>query len=210
MVKIIAESSPTSPTVISRDRYKYRYGYGYKDNDSQRAVGETTVYRRPVVKKKDMILDIDKTKNDNEGAMNYCIHIIANKFNILDTICDKIDTIVSKRPQIAEHCNNDLRDEVHETREINQKSSLHEKEKEKEKEKERERREMINKKLGKIVYHSRFGEKFVAEHSTQLHIYSDKYDKKIMTHKVVWNDRIFQTKKEWFSEMEKLVWEGNK
>ena len=210
MVKIIADISPNSPTAYSSDRYRYRYGHG---NKSSCRGSEETVYRRPVIKKKDPMPEIDKVRNnakihedDEGGCVDYCIHIIANKFNMLDTICDKIESIMSKRPQIVEICKHDLRDEecekreTRETREINQKSTNMEKEKEKEKEK----REGIHKKLGKIVYHSRSGEIFVAEHSTQLHVYSDKHQNQITTQKVVWNDRIFQTKQDWFSEMAKL------
>ena len=212
MVKIIADSSPNSPTASSGDRYKYRYGY--RSNGSRHEEGETNVYRRPVTKKKDPMPEINKARNDaknqdDEGACVNCIHNIANKFNLVDTICDKIESIMSKRPQIVEIYNNDLRDEARETREIRRNSMKKEKEneaeeKEKEKEKEEKKMEGIHKTLGKIVYQSKSGEIFVAEHSTQLHIYIDKHDKKITTHKVVWNDRIFQTKQDWFSEMAKL------
>lgn len=211
MVKIIADSSPNSPTASSRDRYKYRYGY--KSNGSRHEEGETNVYRRPVTKKKDPMPESDKGRNDAKnqddegGYVNYCINIISDKFNLLDTICDKIDSIMAKRPQFIKNYNNDLQGEV---REVHRNSMKKEKEKECEKkneaeeEKEKKKMEGIHKKLGKIVYHSRSGEIFVAEHSTQLHIYSDKHQNHITTQKVIWNGRIFQTKQDWFSEMAKL------
>jgi hypothetical protein len=65
---------------------------------------------------------------------------------------------------------------------------------------------MINKKLGQIIYHSPSGEKFTAAHSIHLHSESH-YDKKTRqmitntTQKIVWNDKIYNSKEIWFREM---------
>ena len=218
MVKIIAESLLNSPTASSCDRYKYRYGY--RSNSSRQEEGEMNVYRRPVTKKKNTTTtEVDNTRNDvknengDEGCMNYCIHILSTKINILDNICGNIDALISKRPKLITRRKSDIQDEDHETREMHQNSMKKEKEKEKEEEeeenkeedeRERQKKEMIHNKLGRIVYHSRSGEIFVAEHSTETHIYNDKNYKQITTQKVVWNNRKFQTKQDWFSEMAKI------
>jgi hypothetical protein len=90
--------------------------------------------------------------------------------------------------------------------EINQNS---EKEKQREKEKEKEKLPEINRKLGKIIYRSRTGDIFEAHHSihTTVLIVVDKKTKqstKTDTQKIVWNDRIFETKQDWFHEMAKI------
>ena len=212
MSKIIADISSNSPTASSRDRYKYRYGY--TRNGSQHDEREMNVYRRPVTKKKDANPEIDKVRNnvknqdDEGGCVNYSINIISNKFNVLNTICDKIDSIIAKRPTFINYYTNDLQGEEHEEREIYRNSMKKEIEKEKncdeEKKEEKINMKAIHKTLGKIIYHSRSGEIFVAEHSTQLHVYSDKHHNQFTTQKVIWNDRIFQTKQDWFSEMAKM------
>ena len=65
---------------------------------------------------------------------------------------------------------------------------------------------MINKKLGQIIYHSPSGEKFTAAHSIHLHSEShfDKKTKQMITNttqKIVWNDKIYNSKEIWFREM---------
>jgi uncharacterized FlaG/YvyC family protein len=88
-------------------------------------------------------------------------------------------------------------------------NSEKEKEKEREKEREKEKEKSINRKLGKINYHSRAGKLFVADHSVQITIVL-VYDKKTgtsartQTEKVIWEDKVFETKQAWFSEMAKL------
>ena len=72
-------------------------------------------------------------------------------------------------------------------------------------EKERE----INYKLGEIIYATPNGKLFRAHHSTCMTVSSicDKKTKKMVetyTEKVVWNDRLFESKQDWFSEMRRL------
>ena len=112
--------------------------------------------------------------------------------------------------------------EKQQVREINENS---EKEKEKEKqeqarkqeqeerrmkeEKEKEKEKGINYKLGEIIYKTRTGGVFRARHSVHMTVRS-VYDKKTRemietyTEKIIWNDRIFETKQDWFSEMNKM------
>ena len=152
---------------------------------------------------------------NRNGCVNYYIDIIKEKFNNVNNICDAIDNIIMMRPKIRE---------MHEGCEINKKSlnsemkmKIEEEEREREKEereREKEEREkeekrkllMINKKLGQIIYHSLSGEKFTAAHSIYLHSEShfDKKTKQMITNttqKIVWNDKIYNSKEIWFREM---------
>lgn len=80
---------------------------------------------------------------------------------------------------------------------------------EKEKEKEdlkKEEVQVINPKLGKIIYRSRSGELFFAQHSVHLtttFVFDKTRGESIQsqTQKVVWNDKVFETKQDWFREM---------
>jgi flagellar biosynthesis GTPase FlhF len=72
-------------------------------------------------------------------------------------------------------------------------------------EKERE----INYKLGEIIYATPNGKLFRAHHSTCMTVRSiyDKKTKKMVetyTEKVIWNDIVFESKQDWFSEMRRL------
>ena len=159
---------------------------------------------------------------NGNGRINYYIDIIKEKINNVDNTCDAINKIIMMRPKIRE---------MHEGCEINKKSlnsemkmKIEEEEREREKEerekekeereKEKEEREkeekrkllMINKKLGQIIYHSLSGEKFTAAHSIYLHSKShfDKKTKQMITNttqKIVWNDKIYNSKEIWFREM---------
>lgn len=100
--------------------------------------------------------------------------------------------------------------DVHQKLETQQMREIYEKsEKEKEKEREKEREKNINRNLGKINYHSRTGEIFTAQHSNQMTVVLI-FDKKTghstrtQTEKVIWKDKVFETKQAWFSEMAKL------
>jgi uncharacterized FlaG/YvyC family protein len=92
-------------------------------------------------------------------------------------------------------------------REIKEKSEKEkEKEEENEKEKEKEKEKGIYHKLGKIIYRSRTGELFEARHSihmTVVFVFDKKTGTSTQTHtqKVVWKDKVFETKQDWFSEM---------
>jgi hypothetical protein len=162
----------------------------------------------------------DVIKNGT-GCINYYIDIIKEKINNVNNICVAIDAMIMMRPKMCE---------MHESCEINKKSmdsemkmKIEEEEREKEErekeerekeEREREEREkeekrkllMINKKLGQIIYHSPSGEKFTAAHSIHMHSEShfDKKTKQMITNttqKIVWNDKIYNSKEIWFREM---------
>jgi hypothetical protein len=228
MVRIIADTSCQSPTASSCDRYKYRYGCNYHSRNTSKNEREETVYKRPVSasamkgkavskKEKDLIVrdggeggeggEGGKVIENVDGCMKYYIDIIADKFIKANNICDTIDTIIAMRPQImwaTKKCDDDNNHEM----KIKEDQEKQEREKEKEREWEEEKRKMmmINKKLGQIIYHSTSGEKFTAFHSIHSHSYS-YFDKKtrqmttITTQKIVWNDKIYNSKEIWFREM---------
>jgi hypothetical protein len=189
MVRIIAELSVHTPTASSGDRYKYRYGYGGGGCGNRQQI----IYRRPAPaleekmsqkkSEKQPLLVIVETEDDACDAINidYC------GSNFINSQIDKINTMVDI------HRNMHEMHEMQQMREINEKS-------EKEKEKE------INHKLGKIIYRSRTGELFEARHSIHMTVVI-VFDKKTgrstqtQTQKVVWEDKVFETKQDWFSEM---------
>lgn len=196
MVRIIAELSVHTPTASSGDRYKYRYGYGGGGCDNRQQI----IYRRPAPalgekmsqkkSEKEPLLVMVETHDDDERDtinLDYC------GSNFINSQIDKInETNLRINTMVAEHRNTR---EMQQMREINEKS-----EKEKEKEKE------INHKLGKIIYRSRTGELFEARHSihmTVVIVFDKKTGRSTQTHtqKVVWEDKVFETKQEWFSEM---------
>ena len=196
MVRIIAEMSVHTPTASSSDRYKYRYGCGGGGCDNRQQV----IYRRPAPalgekmsqkkSEKQPLLVIGETDYDDTCDtinLDYC------GSNYINSQIDKINTTV------AAHHNICGMHEMQQMREINEKS-------EKEKEKEKEKQKGINHKLGKIIYRSRTGELFKAHHSihmTVVFIFDKKIGRSTQTHtqKVVWEDKVFETKQDWFSEM---------
>jgi hypothetical protein len=115
--------------------------------------------------------------------------------------------------------------ETQQMREINQKSEKQKQEEIRRKEQEESERKRqqeeqrkreqdekereINYKLGEIIYATPNGKLFRAHHSTCMTVRSiyDKKTKKMVetyTEKVVWNDRLFESKQDWFSEMRRL------
>ena len=202
MVRIITEVSVNSPTASSSDRYKYRYGCA-KGITSQK-----TIYRRPAPPSEEKISQKHSEKqpllvNDYEGdadAVDYNINININNpsAKIINNCFIEVDETVNRINTIVDAHRNTI--ETQQMREINRKS-----EKEKEKEKMRE----INYKLGKIIYRSRTGDVYEAYHSIHVTVIV-VFDKKTrestptQTQKVVWNERIFETKQDWFSEMAKI------
>lgn len=164
--------------------------------------------------------DIIENRN---GCINYYIDIIKEKFNKANNICDAIDKIIMMRPKIREmhegceinkkSLNSEMKMKIEEEeREREEQEKEREKEeREREDREEREKEEkrkllMINKKLGQIIYHSPSGEKFTAAHSIYLHSEShfDKKTKQMITNttqKIVWNDKIYNSKEIWFREM---------
>ena len=191
MVRIIAELSVHTPTASSGDRYKYRYGYGGGGCDNRQQI----IYRRPAPalgekmsqkksEKQPLLVMVETHDDDERDTINldYC----DSKF--INSEIDKINTMV------------DINRNLHEMQQMREIIEKSEKEKEKEKEKE------INHKLGKIIYRSRTGELFEARHSIHMTVVI-VFDKKTgrstqtQTQKVVWEDKVFETKQDWFSEM---------
>ena len=191
MVRIIAELSVHTPTASSGDRYKYRYGYGGGGCDNRQQI----IYRRPAPalgekmsqkkSEKQPLLVIGETDyDDTRDTINidYC------GSNFINSQIDKINTTV------AAHHNIHVMQQM---REINEKS---------EKEKEKQKEKGINHKLGKIIYRSRTGDIYEAQHSIHMTVVFT-FDKKTgrstqtQTQKVVWKDKVFETKQDWFSEM---------
>ena len=115
---------------------------------------------------------------------------ISNKVNEIENTINETNKMILINRQLREK---------HEKREID----------EKEKEKEKEKQPEINRKLGKIIYRSRTGDLFEAHHSVHMTVVF-VFDKKTgdstqtTTQKVVWNDKVFETKQYWFSEMAKV------
>jgi len=198
MVRVIAEISINSPTASSCDRYKYRYGCGQGScNNNQR-----TIYKRPAPptegkmsqkqsEKQPLLVNDDDADDNIIDANNIGVAIIDDRFNKIDEAVDRINTIVGERRNMVE---------MQQMREINRNS---------EKEKEKEKLKEINYKLGKIIYRSRTGDLFEAYHSIHLteFVVVDKKNGQCVknkTQKIFWNDRIFETKQDWFSEMANL------
>jgi hypothetical protein len=209
MVRIITEVSVNSPTASSNDRYKYRYGYGKGAHNIN--TGQRVIYRRPSPpideklsqkqsEKQPLLVNDYEHEHDGDGD-DYIIHNDNRSTNTINNCFIKVDETVNRINTIVDAHHNTL--ETQQMREINRKS-----EKEKEKEKMKEMKE-INYKLGRIIYRSRTGDFFEAYHSIHVTVIV-VFDKKTrestttQTQKVVWNDRIFETKQDWFSEMAKL------
>jgi hypothetical protein len=199
MVRVIAELSVNTPTACSGDRYKYRFGY------SGGGAMEQVIYKRPAPAPKSSmsqkkienqpLLDIyDSVDNVLNICSLYCVN------NISKRIDDINDTISQTNLLIM---NNRLLREKHEKREIDQKA------KENEERLKKEKKTEINHKLGKIIYRSRTGDLFEAQHSIQMTTVF-VFDKKTgqstqtRTQKVVWEDKVFETKQDWFSEMTRV------
>ena len=113
--------------------------------------------------------------------------IIDVRFNKIDEAVDRINTVGGERRNMVE---------MQQMREINRNS-------------EKEKLKEINHKLGKLIYRSRTGDLFEAYHSihmTEFVVVDKKNGQRVKnkTQKIFWNDRIFETKQDWFSEMAKL------
>ena len=154
---------------------RYKYRYGYKCSGHESAV---VTYRRP--------LNLSIPKEDT------IIGFISDKINKMNEVVDTVSAMIAARPGR----------EKHETRD-NRENSIHSNIK-KENDEKIKKMESIHHKLGKIVYHSKSGKIFTAQHSTELYSFFDKNLKYVTTQKVVWNDKIYNSKEIWFSEMAKL------
>ena len=194
MVRVVAEISINSPTASSCDRYKYRYGCGQGScNNNQR-----TIYRRPAPptgekmsqkqsEKQPLLVNGDDADDNIIDTIDIGAAIINVRFNKIDEAVDRINTVVGERRNMVE---------MQQMREINRNS-------------EKEKLKEINHKLGKLIYRSRTGDLFEAYHSihmTEFIVVDKKNGQRVKnkTQKIFWNDRIFETKQDWFSEMAKL------
>lgn len=208
MVRIIADLSVHTPTASSGDRYKYRFGYGGGGCDNRQQI----IYRRPAPalgekmsqkkSEKQPLIVTDETEDDNTCDT---INLDYGDSNFINSQIDKInETTLRINTMVAAHRN------VHEMQQMHEINEKSEKEKEKEKEEElkkaKEKEKGIYHKLGKIIYRSRTGELFEARHSihmTVVFVFDKKTGTSTRTHtqKVVWEDKVFETKQDWFSEM---------
>ena len=194
MVRVVAEISINSPTASSCDRYKYRYGCGQGScNNNQR-----TIYRRPAPptgekmsqkqsEKQPLLVNGDDADDNIIDTIDIGAAIINVRFNKIDEAVDRINTVVGERRNMVE---------MQQMREINRNS-------------EKEKLKEINHKLGKLIYRSRTGDLFEAYHSihmTEFIVVDKKNGQRVKnkTQKIFWNDRIFETKQDWFSEMANL------
>ena len=207
MVRITAELSVNTPTAYSNDRYKYRFGYTGGASHGQ------VIYKRPASSPSPMS-NMSQKKTETQSSHGYDdkwmeVYSMFCMSNISSRINDINDTIIQTNLLVAN--NRQLREE-HEKREKREKREIDEKcEKERQKEEElkKAKEQEINHKLGKIIYRSRTGDLFEAQHSVQMTVVV-VFDKKTgtstqnSTQKVVWKDKVFETKQDWFSEMARL------
>ena len=202
MVRIIAELSVNTPTACSNDRYKYRFGYcgggGAMDQ---------VIYKRPASspapapmsnisqKKTETQPSLDSDDNWMNVCSMFCMNNISSKINDINDTISQTNLFIANSRRLREE---------HEKREIDEK----EKEKENEERLKKEKKLEINHKLGKIIYRSRAGHVYEAQHSihmTTVFVFDKKTGQSTQTRtqKVVWEDKVFETKQDWFSEMAK-------
>ena len=212
MVRVIAELSVNTPTACSSDRYKYRFGY----SEGGGATGQIT-YKRPAPAPKssmsqkktehqplldtwdnvDNVDNVDIVDSGTNICSLYCMNNnISNKVNEIEETINETNKMILMNRQLREKHEKHEKHEKREKREIDEKC-------------EKEKQPEINRKLGKIIYRSRTGDLFEAHHSVQITIVF-VFDKKTgessqtRTQKIVWNDKVFETKQDWFSEMARV------
>lgn len=201
MVRIIAELSVHTPTAYSNDRYKYRFGYTGGASHGQ------VIYKRPASSPSPMS-NMSQKKTETQSSHGYddkwmevysmfCMSNISSRINDINDTISQTNLLVANNRQLREE------HEKREKREIDEKC---EKERQKEEELKKAKEKEINHKLGKIIYRSRTGELFEARHSihtTVVIVFDKKTGRSTRTHtqKVVWEDKVFETKQDWFSEM---------
>ena len=220
MVRVIAELSANTPASSSMDRYRFRYGYGSGDCGA-------FIYKRPApipeekVPEKQVetipLLVLSGGDDDDVGERGRergreIINSNLAKINETNTRVSMMVEIRRNMHKLQE------KQETQQMREINEKSEKKKREREQreqeerrkqEQEKEERRKKQINSKLGKIIYKTRNGGVFEAHHSIHMTVKS-VYDRKMgdtvqtYTEKIIWNDQVFETKQDWFSEMNKL------
>ena len=211
MVRITAELSVNTPTAYSNDRYKYRFGYTGGASHGQ------VIYKRPASSPSPSpspMSNMSQKKTETQSSHGYDdkwmeVYSMFCMSNISSRINDINDTIIQTNLLVAN--NRQLREEhdKHEKREKREIDEKCEKERQKEEELKKAKEKEINHKLGKIIYRSRTGDLFEAQHSVQMTVVV-VFDKKTgtstqnSTQKVVWKDKVFETKQDWFSEMARL------
>jgi uncharacterized FlaG/YvyC family protein len=209
MVRIIAELSVNTPTACSSDRYKYRFGY------SGGGAMDQVIYKRPIPapspapmsnisqKKTETTSSLDSVDNRMNVCSMFCMSNISSKINDINDTISQTNLLMANSHRLREE------HEKREKREIDEKlEKKKEKEKEKELKKAKENEKEINHKLGKIIYRSRTGDVYEAHHSihmTTVFVFDKKTGKstQTITQKIVWEDKVFETKQDWFSEMAK-------
>ena len=225
MVRVIAELSTSS------EQYNYNRMYDGSVG-SANSVATSFAYTRPApapcekmsqkrVEKIPLLVTNGCGDNDEDEGGDGGVYINNNLAKINETN-RRISVMVEMRRNIHKM------QETQQMREINQKSEkleenrkLEEKRKQEEKRKREEERKQeeerkkyekereINYKLGEIIYATPNGKLFCAHHSTCMTVRSiyDKKTKKMVetyTEKVIWNERVFDSKQDWFSEMRRL------
>ena len=188
MVRVIAELSTVSPVSSSSDRYMYRHGCDavdgeYKD-EHERVRGAETIKKH---------LD--------------AIHERNKRITMMVEIRRNMQKIHEK--QRVREINEKSQKEKQEREKREQEQQEEERRRREEREQEERKKREINTKLGKIIYKTRSGDVFEAHHSVHM-TFSSSYDKKTRqtvqtyTEKIIWNDRVFESKQEWFSAMNRL------
>jgi len=207
MVRVIAELSTISPVSSSSDRYKYRHGCG--------CGGDAFTYRRPAFAGGGGGGGGDDGEN---GDGEHGREVINKHLAEINERNSRITMMVEIRRNMQKiHEKQQVRDINEKSQKEKQEREQREREKEQEEEERRreerekeERKKMeINAKLGKIIYKTRSGGVFEAHHSIHMTVNSN-YDRKTRqmvqtyTEKIIWNDRVFESKQEWFSAMNRL------
>jgi hypothetical protein len=228
MVRVIAELSANTFVSSGTDRYRFRYGYGSGGSSTNDAgCASAVTYKRPapvpvpVPEKQVETVPLLVASGGGGGyhddaAAERGREIINSRLADIEETNTRISMMVEIRRNMHKI---QEKQEMQQMREINEKSEKEKQEQEErrkqeqarkqeqEKEKEERRKKLINYGLGEIIYMARNGGLFQAHHSIHMTVKS-VYDKKTMqtvqtyTEKVVWNDQVFETKQDWFREME--------
>jgi hypothetical protein len=194
MVRVIAEISVHSPTASSNERHKYQHGYQKNEYVANNMKEQQTVYKRPVL-------------NGGGGCCGGGDSSGMDKKPMSDAVGDYIIGCISN---ILEKNEREQREQQQEQREQHEQQEQQEQQEQREQQEQQERKKKeINTKLGKIIYKTRAGGVFEAYHSVHMTV-NYNYDRKTghmvqtYTEKIIWNDRVFESKQEWFSVMNRL------
>ena len=232
MVRVIAELSANTPASSSMDRYRFRYGYGSGDCGAfiykrpapipEEKVPEKQVETIPLL----VLSGGDDDDDVGERGRERGREIINSNLAKINETNTRVSMMVEIRRNMHKLQEKQETQQMQQMREINEKSEKEKREREQreqeerrrqeqeerrrqEQEKEERRKKQINSKLGKIIYKTRNGGVFEAHHSIHMTVKS-VYDRKMgdtvqtYTEKIIWNDQVFETKQDWFSEMNKL------